>query len=676
MIDQPEYRDLFVSEAQEFLRHMDVGAMALENDPKDSEAIAGLFRAAHTLKGMAATMGFDGITRLCHEYESALDLVRSGTMAVTPALVEVLFAGTDELLKLVGQVAAGNMAQESDPALLARVKALVAGVPATAGAFATAPRSQGGATATVSRDTWPVDSVSKNRVIQALGEGGDVFKLDVDIDLACAFKGVRAYLVLKAVEKFGKVLATEPEGKRLEEGAFPQTATFWVASSAPAEELRLAASKVMEVTAARIVAVLPDLAEAPAEVLATPVASQPEAVETTAQAPAVAVKQTLRVQVERLDKIMNMVGELVTYKIRLAQIAKERHLKELNDALVQVEHVVNELQAEVMAARMVPMDHVFSRFPRMVRDLAKDLGKQIELELHGRDIELDRSILDEIADPLVHLVRNSCDHGVETVTERLAAGKPALAKLKLTAVRERNQVVITVEDDGHGIRVDKVREVALRRGLLKPEEARGLSDEEAVNLIFMPGFSTASKVTEISGRGVGLDAVRSKLESLGGTLRVESFPGNGSRFKLRLPLTMAILKAMRIRLGAEEYMVPVVNVIEAVEFNAPELRRAHGQEVVMLRDELVPVLRLGALLEVPGSLSADPANGLPYFTVLVVDTGERRVGLMVDEVLGQQEVALKTLGRSLKTVRGFGGVTILGDGAVCLILDVASLLES
>ena len=385
----------------------------------------------------------------------------------------------------------------------------------------------------------------------------------------------------------------------------------------------------------------------------------------------VQVRQTLRVSVERLDKVLNLVGELVTAKIRLGQIAKVRQLKDLSEAMIQVDHIVNELQEEVTAARMVPMEQIFSRFPRMIRDLSRDLGKPMDLVLEGREIELDRSILDEIAEALVHLLRNSADHGIEKPEERRRLGKPATGTIRLEAKRDKNHVNISVEDDGSGIDTRRVRDAAVRKGLMTQEAAQGLSEDEAVSLIFAPGFSTNDQVTRVSGRGVGVDAVRARAEALGGNLRVENFPGHGTRFRIRLPLTLAIVQALRVRVGREEYMAPVVNVVEAVECQRQDLRRVHGQDTLMLRDDVLPVSRLGRLLDVAGS-AQDP----PIFTVLVVDVSERRVGLIVDEVMGQQEIAIKSLSRSLKAVRGFGGVTILGDGSVCLILDLPSLLES
>jgi two-component system chemotaxis sensor kinase CheA len=699
-----EFRDLFVAEAQENIQALSDGALRLEKSAEDLNAVHDLFRAAHTLKGMAATMGYDGLTQLCHSLEDALDAVRSGQQAVTPGLVDALLEAADNMTAMVGLVASGGDGGEADPKMLARFKALAEGSPAAAAAASADPvldavfgapltpvsASQGAATLKPGLDpNLPADGEGRQAVERAFADGAEVARVKVSLETSCTFKGVRALLVRKALERQGAVLWTRPAGKALEEGAFEFDFEIWTASSAGLEQLEQAALGVMEVRAAESIwlakpavgegAPRSAAAQAPAPAAPPlPTAADLAPVSEDAMAAALAaapvtssapVRQTLRVSVERLDKVLNLVGELVTAKIRLSQIARNRALKDLGEALLQVDHVVNELQEEVTAARMVPMDQIFSRFPRLMRDLSRELAKPMELQLEGKDIELDRSILDEIGEVLVHMLRNAADHGIESPQERQRLGKPATGSIRLEAKRDKNQVLITVEDDGGGIRTDKVRAAAVRKGLLSHEAASALSEDEAVHLIFSPGFSTAEQVTALSGRGVGMDAVRSKVESLGGNLRVENFPGQGSRFRIRLPLTLAIIQALRVRMGDEEYMAPVANVVEAVEFERGDLNRTHGLETVLLRDEVLPVTRLRGLIGMDNSQL--PAN----FTVLVAESGERRAGLMVDEVLGQQEIAIKTLGKTLKGIRGFGGVTILGDGTVCLILDLPSLLE-
>jgi two-component system chemotaxis sensor kinase CheA len=713
-----EYRDLFVAEAQENLQALSDGALRLEKGGGDLAAVRDLFRAAHTLKGMAATMGFEGLTQLCHALEDALDAMRSGSLGLAPGLGDALLAAVDAMAGMLGNVAAGGDGGPADLVVVGRFKALASGeIPAPSAAAAAVtpePAPEAGlvlpAGASSVELLLPPYEEGRQAVARAVADGSPVARISVTLEPTCAFKGVRALLVRKALERQGVVACTWPAGRALEEGAFEHGFDLWVASGAGLEELEQAALRVIEVSAAqgqllpsasfqsgaqapapRAAASGPgaapamDLLQVPLATIGdavlesdtgagtAPAAAPPAGENAPAAAPEAntAVRQTLRVSVERLDKVLNLVGELVTAKIRLGQIAKVRQLKDLSEAMIQVDHIVNELQEEVTAARMVPMEQIFSRFPRMIRDLSRELGKPMDLVLEGREIELDRSILDEIAEALVHLLRNSADHGIEKPEERRRQGKPATGTIRLEAKRDKNHVNISVEDDGSGIDTRKVREAAVRKGLMTREAAQALSEDEAVSLIFAAGFSTNDQVTRVSGRGVGVDAVRARAEALGGNLRVENFPGHGTRFRIRLPLTLAIVQALRVRVGREEYMAPVVNVVEAVECQRQDLRRVHGQDTLMLRDEVLPVSRLGRLLDVAGS-AQDP----PIFTVLVVEVSERRVGLIVDEVMGQQEIAIKSLSRSLKAVRGFGGVTILGDGSVCLILDLPSLLES
>jgi two-component system chemotaxis sensor kinase CheA len=686
-----EFRDLFVAEAQENLQALSDGALRLERSDQDLNAVHDLFRAAHTLKGMAATMGFDGLTQVCHAMEDALDTVRSGAQPASAAFADALLAAVDQMGTMLGLVAAGGDGGSAPKDLVERFKGLAEGKAEPGAAAAPAPAAAAAVPVQQGSDPLlPPLEEGRQAVARALNDGADVLRVQVALEPSCAFKGVRGLLVRKALEKLGAVVSTWPAGKALEEGAFEQGFELWLATGAGAEEVEQAALRVLEVASANAqpvpsnafqsavpkpVAAVPASEAPPVRAAADLAGEAPDAPVPMAEGPKAEAKaeasgrQTLRVSVERLDKVMNLVGELVTAKIRLGQISRKVHVKELGEALISVDHIVNELQEEVTAARMVPMDQIFSRFPRLIRDLSRELGKPLELAMEGREIELDRSILDEIGEALVHLLRNSADHGIEDPETRRRLSKPATGTIRLEAKRDKNHVLISVEDDGSGIDTHKVREAAVRKGLMTPDAARALSEEEAVALIFSPGFSTAATVTKVSGRGVGVDAVRTRAEALGGSLKVENYPGRGTRFRIRLPLTLAIIQALRVRVGGEEYMAPVVNVVEAVECGRRDLKRTHGAPTIMLREEVLPVSRLDGLLGLPVN------EGAALFTVLVVETGERRMGLIVDEVMGQQEIAIKNLGRSLKAVRGFGGVTILGDGSVCLILDLPSLLE-
>ncbi|MDP9348053.1 MAG: chemotaxis protein CheA, partial [Gemmatimonadota bacterium] len=386
-------------------------------------------------------------------------------------------------------------------------------------------------------------------------------------------------------------------------------------------------------------------------------------------APVAARARNIRVDLRRLDALMNQIGELVIIRDRLRQLAAVREVPELGEAVDQAARLITELQDEIMQARMVPVGQVFDRFPRLVRDAARALGKKVEFVIEGKEIEFDRSMLDEIGDPIVHLLRNSLDHGIEAPAERRAAGKPETGMLHLTAARERSQVVIRVEDDGRGIQRERVTAKAVAGGLVSAEAARAMTDEEVYDLLTRPGFSTAETITDVSGRGVGLDVVATRVRALGGTLEISSRPGEGTAFTLRLPLTLAIVRALLVRLGEETYALPITHVSETVEIEPSEIHTVKGKTVAVLRDDVVPLLPLRALLR---REEAEAAAELR--TAVILERGEHRVGVEVDGLVGQQEIVVKSFDATVGTLRLFSGATILSDGRPALILDVGSLL--
>jgi len=503
-------------------------------------------------------------------------------------------------------------------------------------------------------------------------EGYLMYGVHVRLEENCSFKGVRAFMVFKAMSEHGEIIGTQPEAKLLQEGQFEREFKLLLLSKRGKDILKKSLRGIAEVERY-------DILELKAGELdefwgrgAEPSAGAPEGAET--HGPQAAAQhgrtvQSIRVSIERLDNLQNLIGELVINKIRLSQISKQYDLRELKEALAHFDRITNELQDEVTEVRMVPMEHIFNRFPRMIRDLAKEGGKEVDLLMEGKEIELDRTVLDEINDPLVHLLRNAVDHGVEEPEEREQAGKSRRGLIRLIALREKNHVIIKVEDDGRGLDPALIRRVAVERKLVSPEAVERMTDTEAINLISLPGFTTAKKITEVSGRGVGVDAVRTKIESFGGSLRIESEIGKSSTFTLRMPLTLAIIQALLIRVGKEIYSIPVINTVETLELSSTEIKFVQQREVVLYRDSVLPLVRLNQVLGLPGEeeKNADQA-------ILVSEVGEVRVGLLVDEVLGQQEIAIKSLGPLLKGVRGFAGVTILGDGRIALVLDVPSLV--
>lgn len=472
-------------------------------------------------------------------------------------------------------------------------------------------------------------------------------------------------MVFRVLEGIAEVLKAEPDAKQLEAGNFETRFGLIAATTSDPAEIRRRVEGIAEVVRVWVRPVESAASVAIAGSAARSAASPRPSAAMTAKA-----VQSVRVPIEKLDNLMNLVGELVISKIRLGQISRMHLLPDLKDALAHFERVTNELQDEVVSARLIPIEAIFNRFPRMVRDLARDLEKEVEFQTEGGEIELDRTVIDEIGDPLVHLIRNALDHGIETPVDREKAGKPRVGLLRLTAHREKNQVVLIVEDDGRGIDVGKVRRVARERGVLTAEQDAKLSDEEALMLVAMPGFSTAGQVSKVSGRGVGVDAVKSKVESFHGNFSIQSTVGFGSKFILKLPLTLAIIQGLLITARRELYAIPVANVLETFEMTEEMVRHMQQQEVVLLRDEVLPIVRLEKLLEIP--------NGGPPPTarhVVVAEVRNHRVGLVVDELHGQQEIAIKPMDKIFRGVRGFGGVTILGDGTIVLILELLGLVD-
>jgi two-component system, chemotaxis family, sensor kinase CheA len=562
-VDLTEHLGMFLDESRENLQALNASLLDLERDGTDREALGTLFRAAHSLKGMSAAMGFDGMAALAHRMEEVLSAVRDGGAPVTPALVEALFAGLDALGVMIEDVAEGG----------------------------------GAATDTLGDD---------QRVLEALAEAARRVSEVADV-------GEEA-VVAPAAE--------EPEAPALAEVA----ATLAPPAEAPA-------------------------AERPGRVRRAKAAA------------------TVRVGTDRLDALMNLMGEVVIQRTRLARLAARHDVPELRETVEEVTRVTNELRMLVMQVRMMPVESVFMRFPRMVRDLAQSLGKRLELVISGEDTELDRAVIDELGDPLVHMLRNAVDHGLETPEEREAAGKPQVGTLRLSARHEGSSVVIEVEEDGRGLDPARLREVAVAKGLMGPEEAAALGDREARELIFVPGFSTAARTTDVSGRGVGLDAVRSKIAGLSGSVEIDSTPGVGSRFTIRLPLTPAITQALLVRAEGQTYALPLEAVEETVVVSPAEVRSVNGSDCVVIREAVVPLARLSERL----ALGGGDDSGQGPLSVVVIRAGGCRLGVVVDRLVGQQDVVNTHLSPCLGDVAGVSGATILGDGEVALIVDLAAL---
>ncbi len=672
-----DYKELFLVEARDYLSTLNNALVVLEKDPGHAEAVKEIFRAAHTLKGMSATMGYAPMTTLTHRMETVMEPVRSGTSSLSTEQVDVLFACLDRLELWVKDLESGNeISEESTGDLLERLESPA---DSSSGTEASAAMMPGVMTAQPDSSGFAFDENEREILAQARVNGFSLFRLLVRFEPGCVFKEVRAFMVLKNLIPLGEVVKSIPPGPAVEKGEFDRSFELVLVTENSPQKLRDAVLSVVEVEAAEVSPLEPSELESgtmgrhseigDARISNIPTVPKPSESPGLTEEKAFTLP-TIRVHTSKLDKLMSLVQELVISKVRFEMVASNGEVRELREPLAQLHHITDELQDEIMKVRLIPVKQVFDRFPRMIRDLAKSLGKQVNLEMDGAEVELDRTVIDEIGEPLVHLLRNAVDHGVETPGLRAQEGKDPFGTIRLQAKRERSSVVLSVTDDGKGIDPDRVRQRSVSKGLMTAEEAGKLTDEEAVRLIGQPGFSLAERATEISGRGVGVDAAKTKVESMGGSFRIQSRKGSGTTIFLRFPLTLAIIKALLVRSGGETFAIPVSGVLETLEINPNEKRLLQLQETLLLRDEVLPLYRLGDLLE----LGAPPLT-LELEPVVVVEVGESRVGLLVDSIVGQNEIAIKPLDRFLKKIRGFAGATVLGDGNIALVLDVNSLIE-
>ncbi len=674
-MDNREYAQLFLTESREHVAAVNQSLLQLERDatgPGAASAVGEIFRAVHTIKGMAATMGYTLVADLAHELETVLDSVRRGEMSIEATIMDTLFRSADVLEQAVEAAVAGREGDVVAADLIAALRALTAAPIAPRVAPAPAPSDPAPAAAS---QATPASSAELVRIW---------------LHPETPLRGVRAFLIVQALGTIGEIVSTTPPIAALQNEDFDNEFSVRLATSQPAGEIERVARAVGDVfevqvgeprasgawaaptpawglpaismTPAHDMAALSGMTLTPAHgAVATP------STETRSESGRV---RSVRIDVRRLDALMNLIGELVIARGRLTQLATELGDLSLEETVMQSSRLITELRDEITASRMVPVSQVFDRFPRVVRDAARGVGKPVDFVVEGKDIELDRSMLDEIADSLVHLLRNAVDHGIEPAEVRAAAGKPAVGRLVLSAVRDRSAVVIKVSDDGKGIDRERVLARAKRDGLVD-ESKTDLTEDELLRLLARPGFSTAEKVTGLSGRGVGVDAVYTKVRALGGAMDIRSVPGQGTTVLIRLPLTLAIMRALLARVGAETYAIPLAHVSETVELVPDVLRTVKGKEVLLARDEVLPLLRLRTLVGLP---AYSPATEIDLEHVVVIDLGDRRAGLVIDELTGQEEIVVKQYDAVRDGPPFFGGATLLGDGRPSLIVDVSSLL--
>ncbi|NIM50163.1 MAG: chemotaxis protein CheA [Gemmatimonadales bacterium] len=622
-MDRSQYAELFLAESREHLSTVNQLLLEWERDPQASEPVQGIFRAVHTIKGMAATMGYGKVADLAHRTENLLDLLRRGDLSATDEILELLFQSADSLDRAVEASVAGREADLD-------VSAVVRAVDQAATAYEQmVPRPA------KARPSAPV-------VAAPPGVGR---RVQVVLRQETPLKGARAILILRRVEALGTLFAVEPAPVALEAEGFDGRFAFRIEAAVSDEVIERTIREAGDVERVELVA----------EEAAAP---RPEA----AGGPA----RHIRVDLRRLDALMNRIGELVTSRDRLAALSTQRADPELEDLAVGISRLSGELQEEIIQARMTPVWQVFDRFPRLVRDLARRLGKQIAFRVAGKEIELDRAILEEIGDALVHLLRNAVDHGIESPDERTALGKPPEGVIELSAARERATVAIRVQDDGRGIDREKVLAKAKARGLVEPS-TETLTDDLLVRVLARSGFTTAARVSDVSGRGVGVDVVADRVRALGGAVEVQSRPGEGTTFTLRLPTTLAIVRALITRVGEERYALPITHVAETLDLDAAAVTQVDGRDAMTLREAVVPLVHLRQLLEVSGE---EPARR----PVIVLQIGERRTGLVVDRLVGQQEIVVKTITPLTGMLPIFSGATILSEGLPVLILDAGALV--
>ena len=683
-MDVSQYLEIFIDETKEHLQTLSDQLMILEQEPENMDTINEIFRAAHSLKGMAGTMGYKRMQRLTHDMENVFQEIRSGNMKVQPELVDVLFRGLDALEGYLANIleSADEGTEENEDIINTLNEIVEKGT----GKASQTPAAASQETPKQEETAVPAGG-AKEQNLNILG-------ITVYLEESCLLKAARAFLVFKALEELGEVMKAVPDVQDIEDEKFDMNFSLVYFTKESPEKIKAAIENVSEVKEAIVGEFkLPESGadkseektsqeeekkkEKPAkQASATAVKNEPKkeaAKKSEKKNVKPAVGRTVRVDIEKLDVLMNLVSELIIAKNGLVSISSNaqntRSDNSFNEQIEYLESVTTNLYESVMKVRMVPIESVVNRFPRMIRDLSKKLDKKMELHMSGEDTELDRTVIDEIGDPLQHLLRNSADHGLESNEERLALGKSEVGNIWLNAYQDGNNVNIEVRDDGAGINIEKVKNKALEKGTITPEQAEVMTDKEIIDLLFQPSFSTAEKITDISGRGVGLDVVKTKIEGLGGNIECRSVEGEGSSFIIHLPLTLAIIQALMVELGDEKYAIPLGSIQTIEDVAISDIKYVQTKEVINLRGTVIPLIRLDQILDVESTLEDSES-----LTVVIVKKGDKQAGLVVDNLIGQQEVVIKSIGSYINCSKIISGATILGDGEIALILEVNTLV--
>ncbi len=691
-MDVSQYLEIFLDESSEHLQTLSDCIMSLEKEPENKDTINEVFRAAHSLKGMAGTMGFKRMQHLTHDMENVFQEVRSDHIKVDSNMIDLLFECLDALDAYLENIkSSSDEGTEDNELIIKELNDFIAKANGEQPAEETKPEPEKTETkeepAEKKVEQFELTDTEMNSVKEALDGGQHVYAVKVTIQKDCLLKAARAFLVFKAVEEFGQILVYRPSSQDIEDEKFELEFSFYIATNESADKLVAAAKNVSEIEDAAVEPVdltqsqpEPEKEEKKEEKADSPASEAKKASEpkkasaagkkTTAKP---VTNRTVRVDIEKLDALMNQVSELIIAKNSLVSISGNEgdstNSQSFQEQIEYLERITTNLHESVMKVRMVPIESVVSKFPRMIRDLSRTLNKKMELIMTGEDTELDRTVVDQIGDPLQHLLRNSADHGLEDNETRVQRGKPEVGSIYLNAYQEGNNVIIQVGDDGNGIDTEAVKNKAIERGIVTPEQAEVMTQKEIVNLLFLPSFSMAKKITDISGRGVGLDVVKSNIEALGGDVEVTTKLGEGTTFTVRLPLTLAIIQALMVEIRDEKYAIALGSISNIEDIPVADIKYIQAEEVIHLRGNVIPLIRLDKVLDI------EPREEEPEsLTVVIVKRGDSQAGLVVDNLIGQQEIVIKSLGKYINGNKLISGATILGDGEVALILDVNTLM--
>ncbi|MBQ2472868.1 MAG: chemotaxis protein CheA [Lachnospira sp.] len=703
-MDVSQYLEIFIDESSEHLQSISDGVMVLEKEPDNQDTINEIFRAAHSLKGMAGTMGYKRMQNLTHDMENVFSEVRNGNISVTSDMCDVLFQCMDALESYVDNIRNNqDEGTEDNEDIIKALNAFIEGIGGDGKKEAKKEESkaeeakeepkQEEAKAAKSDNNQleglTLADFERSAVNEALEKNISVFNIKVEVEESCVLKAARAFLVFKNLEGHCEVIKSEPTTQDIEDERFEFEFRLLITTEEEIDSIVSIIKSVSEIKDATPIQVTDKLDEeeekpeekpkeekkpATKETKPAPKEEKKPAAKEPAKGGGKAVSHTVRVDIEKLDVLMNLVSELIIAKNGLVSASNDGEnggIKSANftEQIEYLERVTTNLHESVMKVRMMPIESVISKFPRMVRDLSKKLDKKMELYITGEDTELDRTVIDEIGDPIMHMIRNSADHGLEPTDVRIERGKPEVGTIALNAFQEGNNVVIEVKDDGNGIDTERVKAKAVEKGAITQEQADSMTEKEAVDLLFRPSFSTAEKITDVSGRGVGLDVVKSKIEALGGDVEVKSVFGQGSTFSIRLPLTLAIIQALMVKLGEEKYAISLGSIETIEDIAISEIKYVHAKEVIHLRGSVIPLIRLRELLDVPG----EPEES-DTIVVVIVRKGDKLAGLVVDSLIGQMEIVIKSLGKYISINKMISGATILGDGSVALIIDANTLV--